>query len=45
MGSVANNESQNINSGIDIGRLAQTKSPEQIRKESFISWLKDIFLS
>ena len=43
MGSVANNESQNINSGIDIGRLAQTKSPEQIRKESFISWLKDIF--
>ena len=43
MGSAANNESQNINSGIDLGRLAQTKSPEQIRKESFISWLKDIF--
>ena len=40
MGSMENNESHN---GIGIGRITQAKSPNEIRKESFLSWLKDIF--
>ena len=40
MGSIENNENPN---GIGIGRISQAKSPNEIRKESLISWLKDIF--
>ena len=45
MGSIENsNDSQGINnSDIGIGRIVSVKSPNEIRKESFTSWLKDIF--
>ena len=44
MGSVENNtDSENITNNIGIGRIASAKSPNEIRKESFLSWLKDIF--
>lgn len=44
MGSVENNESQNnLNkNGININRIT-AKSPNQIRSESLLDWLKDIF--
>ena len=44
MGSVENStDSENITNNIGIGRIASAKSPNEIRKESFLSWLKDIF--
>jgi len=43
MGSVENNDIQNTNNGIGIGRISQVKTPNEIRKESLLSWFKDIF--
>ena len=43
MGSVENNDIQNTNNGINIGRISQVKSPTEIRKESLLSWFKEIF--
>ena len=43
MGSVQNTDSENVSNNIGIGRISSGKSPNEIRKESFISWLKDIF--
>ena len=43
MGSVENNDIQNTNNGIGIGRISQVKTPSEIRKESLLSWFKDIF--
>ena len=43
MGSVENNDIQNTSNGIGIGRISQVKTPNEIRKESLLSWFKDIF--
>lgn len=43
MGSMENSNDSQINNGIGLGRTAASKSPNEIRKESFITWLKDIF--
>ena len=44
MGSIENsNNSESMNNNIGIGRISSAKSPNEIRKESFLSWLKDIF--
>lgn len=43
MGSVQNTDSENVSNNIGIGRISSGKSPNEIRNESFISWLKDIF--
>ena len=43
MGSMENSNDLNMNNNIGIGRLSLVKSPNEIRKESFLTWLKDIF--
>ena len=43
MGSMEGNNNSEYNNNLGIGRIQLSKSPNEIRKESFLAWLKDIF--
>jgi membrane associated rhomboid family serine protease len=43
MGSIENNNSSENMNNISFGKISSGKSPKEIRKKSFLTWLKDIF--